>query len=44
MNPLIQFKKTTILPILFAQALICFALSPAARELLGTTQRLARNP
>jgi hypothetical protein len=31
MNPLIQFKNTTILPVLIALMLGCFALSPQAR-------------
>ena len=31
MNPLIQFKKATILPVLIALTLGCFALSPQAR-------------
>ena len=33
MNPLTQSKKTTILPLLIALVLGCFALSPAARAL-----------
>ena len=31
MNPLIQSKNTTILPVLIALTLGCFALSPQAR-------------
>jgi hypothetical protein len=31
MNPLIQSKKTTILPLLIALVLVCFVLSPQAR-------------
>jgi hypothetical protein len=31
MNPLTQFKNTTILPVLIALTLVCFALSPQAR-------------
>jgi hypothetical protein len=31
MNPLVQLKKATILPVLIALTLGCFALSPQAR-------------
>jgi len=36
MNPLTQFKQTTILPALIALTLACFALPPQAR---GTCQQ-----
>jgi len=34
MNPLTQSKNTTILPVLIALTLVCFALAPASQAVL----------
>ena len=42
MNPLIQSKNTTILPLLIALALACFALSPMAQAVIPARTAVIR--
>jgi hypothetical protein len=43
MNPLIQFKNTTLLPVFIPLTLVCFALSPSARAVCQEGCNLSNN-